>query len=206
MKHTGYKMLIVGLTGNIAAGKTTAAGMFSRLGAEVIDVDKLGHELLRSGGMVWKRIIIKFGKKILNSNQSINRKKLGEIVFADSKNLKRLNAVIHPSLIRKIKEEISRLQKKRKKGVIIIDGALLVELSIFKISDCLILVKVDKADQIKRLRKSQRHLKGDEIIKRIKAQVSQEKKIKLADYIINNSGTLELMKRQVKKIWEKLTD
>ncbi len=200
-------MLIVGLTGNIAAGKTTAAGMFNRLGAEIIDVDKLGHKLLRPGGIVWKRIISHFGEEILNSNQCINRGRLGKIVFADSKNLKRLNAIVHPFLIRKVKEENSRLQKRKKKGVIIIDGALLVELKpLFKILDRLILLKINQASQIKRLRKSQGRLKGNEIIQRVKAQVPQEKKIKLADYVINNSGPLSATKRQVKEIWEKLTN
>ena len=200
-------MLVVGLTGNIAAGKTTAAGMFSRLGAEIIDVDKLGHKLLRPGNVVWKRIISNFGEEILNSNQCINRRRLGKIVFDDSKNLKRLNAIVHPFLIREVKKENSRLQKKKKDGVVIIDGALLVELKpLFEILDRLILLKINQAVQIKRLRKSQGRLKGNEIMQRIKAQAPQEGKIKLADYVIDNSGSLSAAKRQVKEIWKKLTE
>ena len=197
-------MLIVGLTGNIASGKTTVAKIFRHLGAKIIDVDKLGHKLLHPEELIWKKVIDSFGKEILESEQSINRKRLGKIVFKDSRKLKRLNAIVHPPLIRRVKEEITRL-KKEKKGIIIIDAALLIEMSpLSKIVNRLILVKINKETQIKRLIKINRHFTRDEVIHRIRSQIPQEKKIQLADYVIDNSGTRKETERQAKKIWEKL--
>jgi len=197
-------MLVIGLTGNIASGKTTVAKMFRHLGAEIIDVDKLGHKLLLPEELTWKKVIDSFGKEIMDSHQRINRKRLGQIVFEDSKKLKRLNAIIHPLLIQRVKKEIARL-KKEKKWIVIIDAALLIEMSpLFKIVNSLILVKIDKESQMKRLIKSNRRLTRDDVINRIKLQVPQEKKIKLADYVIDNSGTLKKTERQVKKIWKEL--
>ncbi len=198
-------MLIVGLTGNIASGKTTIARFFRQLGAAIIDVDRLGHKLLSPGELVWKRIGKSFGNGILNDNQAINRKRLGKIVFADFKKLEQLNAIIHPFLIQKVKEESRRLKRKLKEGVVIIDGALLIEMKpLERILDYLILVKIDRRSQIKRLAKSQSGLRQGEILKRIKAQLPQREKIKWADFIIDNSGSLLETKKQVKKIWKKL--
>ncbi len=195
-------MLIIGLTGNIGSGKSTVAKMFHRLGAAVIDVDKLAHKLLSPGSLAWKEVVTIFGRRILNADQKINRQRLGRIVFDNQQRLKKLNKVIHPHLVHQVENEVSRL-KRNKKEIIIIEAALVIEIEpLFKMIDYLIMIKIDRKNQISRLKKNKKHLTRDEIVKRIKSQMPQQEKIKLADFVINNTGSLQSTQKQVKKIWD----
>ena len=197
-------MLIVGLTGNMASGKSTVAGMFRRLGAKIVDVDKIGHEILKKEKAVQKQLLSSLGKEILNRG-SINRKKLGKIAFTNLKNVKRLNRIIHPFLIRVLKEKISQYRKIDKEEIIIIDGALLLELKgISELLDGLILVKIDQTVQMQRLKKSKPWIGKSEIKQRLESQLSQKEKIKLADCFIDNSRKIQETEKQVERIWQKL--
>lgn len=197
--------MIVGLTGGIVSGKSTVAKMFRDLGTKIIDADKLGHKVILPHKPAWEKIVKLFGKELLREDLSIDRKKLGEIVFGDQRLLKKLNEITHPEIIKLIKEEIKLIKKKKdkKEDILIIDAALIYEAKIDNLMDKIIVVYVEEDEQIKRLKKRD-NLSAEEALKRIKSQMSINKKIKFADYIIDNSNSLDKTREQVEKIWQDL--
>lgn len=176
--------MIIALTGKLGSGKTTVANIFKGLGANIIDADKLGHELLMKES-VKEKLIESFGDEILEEN-SISRKKLAKKVFNDLDNLKILNSIIHPLLKQRIREKI-------KHGLNVIDVALYYKLDMEDISDKTILVDCSEDKVLKRIN-------NIGLLSRRKFQ----KEIKNPDYIIDNNGTLEDTKEQVLKIWGEL--
>jgi len=197
--------LIVGLTGGIVGGKSTVASMFKDLGAETIDADILGHSVILPYKPAYKKITRLFGKDILQFDLTIDREKLGKIVFANQTCLKKLNEITHPEIIELIKKEIS-LAKQRthnQKKILIIDAALIYEAEIDGLMDEIIVVYIDEDEQIKRLAR-RNNLSKDEALQRIKSQMPMKEKVKLADYVIDNSRSLNKTKKQVEKIWLKL--
>ena len=199
--------LIVGLTGGIVCGKSTVAKMFKDLGAKIIDADKLGHKVILPHKSAWEKIVKLFGKELLKEDLSIDRKKLGEIVFDEQRLLKKLNEITHPEIIKLIKKKISLVKnktcKKGKEEILIIDAALIYEAKIDNLMDKIIVVYIKEDEQIKRLKKRD-NLSAEEALKRIKSQMSINEKIKFADYIIDNSNSLDKTKKQVEKIWKNL--
>ncbi|MEA2087905.1 MAG: dephospho-CoA kinase, partial [Candidatus Caldatribacteriota bacterium] len=194
--------LIVGLTGGIVGGKSTVASMFKNLGAKIIDADKLGHSVILPNKPVWKKIVKIFGKDILQNDLTIDREKLGKIVFANQILLKKLNEITHPEITKIIKKEINLGKNKthNQKKIIIIDAALIYEAKIDGLMDKIIVVYIDEDEQIKRLIK-RNNLSKDEALQRIKSQMPIEEKIKMADYVIDNSSSLDKTREQVEKIW-----
>jgi dephospho-CoA kinase len=197
--------LIIGLTGGIVSGKSTVARMFKDLGAKIVDADKLGHKVILPQGAAWKRIIKIFGKDILQKDQTINREKLGKIVFANQNLLKKLNKITHPEIIKLIKKEISLAKddSKEEKKILIIDAALIYETKIDRLMDKIIVVYLDEEEQLKRLIK-RNNLSEKEALQKIKSQIPLKEKIEIADYVIDNSNSLDKTREQVKKIWENL--
>lgn len=201
--------MIIGLTGGIGSGKSTVARMFQELGAEILDVDKIGHQTILPYTPAWKKIVALFGKEILQKDQRIDREKLGQIVFDDYRLLKKLNAITHPEIIKLVKEKINQIKSKNSKkdsdkSILIIDAALIFEAKIASLMDRIIVVYVKEEEQIRRL-SLRSHLSQGEILKRIRAQIPQEKKIRIADYIIDNNYSLDNTREQVRKIWAELT-
>lgn len=201
--------MIIGLTGGIGSGKSTVARMFQELGAEILDVDKIGHQTILPYTPAWKKIVALFGKEILQKDQRIDREKLGQIVFDDYRLLKKLNAITHPEIIKLVKEKINQIKSKNSKkdsdkSILIIDAALIFEAKIASLMDRIIVVYVKEEEQIRRL-SLRSHLSQGEILKRIRAQIPQEKKIRIADYIIDNNYSLDNTREQVRKIWTELT-
>lgn len=196
-------VLIIGLTGGIVSGKSTVARMFKDLGAKIVDADKLGHKVILPQETAWKRIIKIFGKDILQKDQTINRKKLGKIVFANQNLLKKLNKITHPEIIKLIKKEISlaKNDSKEEKNILIIDAALIYETKIDRLMDKIIVVYLDEEEQLKRLIK-RNNLSEKEALQKIKSQIPLKEKIEIADYVIDNSNSLDKTREQVKKIWE----
>ncbi|MCM8771058.1 MAG: dephospho-CoA kinase [Candidatus Omnitrophica bacterium] len=191
----------IGLTGSWGTGKTTVAGMFKRLGAKVIDADKIAHRLIQPHTLIYQKLISVFGKKILKKNcTAIDRKKLARIVFSKKTFLTKLNKIIHPEVIRTIKERI----KKDKSKIIILDAPLLIETGLDEIVDKLIVVKTSRDKQINRL-KEKTGLSKKEISKRISYQLPLSYKIKKADFVIDNNGRREDTFVQVRQIWDKLS-
>lgn len=197
--------LIVGLTGGIVGGKSTVASMFRDLGAKIIDADILGHSVILPYKPAWKKIVKLFGEDILRKDLTINREKLGKIVFADQALLKKLNEITHPEIIKLIKKEINLARDKthNQEKILIIDAALIYEAKIDRLMDKIIVVYIDEDEQIKRLIK-RNNLSKDEASQRVKSQIPMKEKIKMADYVIDNNDTLDKTKKQVETIWGKL--
>jgi dephospho-CoA kinase len=179
--------LVLGVTGSFASGKSSVARILKGRGVEIIDADKLAHACLRPGHSCHRRIKAHFG--------ATGRKKLGEIVFNDRSELKKLNSIIHPEVIRQIKSRIARSRAE----IIILDAPLLIEAGLKNIVDKLIVVSITGKERIKRLR-LRSGLKSSQIMKRLKAQIPLSAKLRAADFIIDNSGTLDETRKQVRKI------
>lgn len=193
------KKIILGLTGGFGSGKTSVASILRSYGAEIIDADTIAHNCYRPASSAYKKIINIFGRDILGRDKKIGRKKLGSKVFTDKRLLKKLNSIIHPRVKGIIRDKIRRAKRK----VVVIDAPLLIETGLHGIVDKLIVVKVSKLEQLKRIKKRDALSRG-QILKRIKAQVPLRCKVRLADFIIDNSGRKEETKRQVKNIWREL--
>ena len=193
------KKIILGVTGSFGSGKTTVAGFFKTFGAEVIDADKLAHERIAPKGKCYKRIIAAFSEQILRSDETIDRSKLSGMVFDNKKLLKKLNKIVHPEVIREIKKRI----KKSKTKIIVLDVPLLIESGLEKLVDKLIVVKINRNEQIKRI-KNKTSLSEKDILKRINSQIPLRVKERLADFVIDNSATAGITKEQVKTIWRSL--
>jgi len=198
-------VLIVGLTGGIVGGKSTVASMLKDLGVKIVDADKLGHSVILPHRPAWKKIIRLFGKDFLRKDLTIDREKLGKIVFANQTLLKKLNEITHPEIIKLIKKEINLAKNKTysQEKVLIIDAALIYEAKIDRLMDKIIVVYIDEDEQVKRLIR-RNNLSKEEALHRIKSQMSTKEKVKMADYIIDNSSSLDKTKKQVEKIWKNL--
>jgi len=187
--------MIIGITGVFGSGKTKVAELFAKYGYKHINADKIGHELLNKK-QIKNKAKKEFGKSILTKNK-IDRKKLKKIVFYNDKKLIKLNKIIHPFIIKEIKNKV----KKNKN--IVVDGALLIEAKALNLVDKLIVVKINKKEQLKRILEKKKYNKK-EINNIIRSQLSQKEKLKYADKIIDNSKSLINTKKQVKKIINEL--
>ena len=194
--------MIIGITGSIGSGKTTAAKIFSRHHFIRIDVDGIGHNIIKKNSTAYRKILKAFRNKILDKNKSIDRKKLGDIVFNDNKKLKKLNSITHPIIIHEIKNQIKKIKEKcGNKTKIIIDAPLLLETKAKNLADKIVVVKSDRANILKRL--SKRYPK-EKIEKILNAQMPLDEKLKYADFVIENSGSLRYLEKQVDYIIKKL--
>ena len=186
---------VLGVTGNIACGKSTVAGMFKTKDCLLIDADALGRRLLVKNRGIYKKIIGIFGREILKRDNAIDRNKLGKKVFADKAALIKLNRIMHPPLIREIKRQIKNSDKK----IIILDAALIIEAGLRKMVDKLVVVKAKREQQI--LRKVKSGVFGrEDVAMRMKSQISQNAKLRFADFIIDNSGQISKTRKQVFEI------
>ena len=195
---------IIGLTGNIASGKTTVGEMFEKLGAKVIDADRVARSVVEPQKPAWKEIVDTFGSGVLNSEGTVDREKLGNIVFNNEDKRALLNEITHP----RIAQEITELIESERKGgtrIIIIEAALIVEKDgwLKEVIDGLIVVTADEESRIERLMSRNGYSK-DEALARINAQMQSAEKEKHGDFIIDNSGSPEATESQVICIWEKI--
>jgi dephospho-CoA kinase len=193
----------IGLTGGIASGKSTVARMFKGLGAELIDADRIAHQVIKKGTGAYKKIIKKFGKVCLDQKGEINRKYLGEMIFNDPEKRRVLNAIVHPDVFKKEKEEERKISKKNRNAIIIYDIPLLIETGSHLKMDKVILVHVKREKQIERLMNRNR-LTREESLKRVRAQFPFYQKKKLADYLINGDIAGGGTEKRVKNIFEKI--
>ncbi|MDD5167113.1 MAG: dephospho-CoA kinase [Candidatus Omnitrophica bacterium] len=191
--------IILGLTGSFGSGKSTVARMFRGYGARVIDADSLAHQFIRPGTNGYNKIIAFFGRGILKKNKDIDRRKLAAVVFNDKRALKKLNGIIHPGVIKCIKDEIRNSRER----IIVLDAPLLIEAGLERMVDKLIVVKLERKLQVRRIREKT-SLKKTDILKRIECQIPLSQKVRLADFIIDNNGTIKETKKQVALIRRKL--
>jgi dephospho-CoA kinase len=181
---------VIGLTGPIGAGKDTVAKILKRRGAYIIEADSLAHKLYAGQTPLWHELVKTFGSKILMRGGKINRKKLGEIVFSDKKKLKQLNEIVHPALKKAVIEEIKlRTPNSQLRTLIVINAAVLKEIGLLNLVDQVWLVTAPQGLRLKRL--IGKGLPAQEAKRRINVQSSGREYVKIADVVINNTGTLK---------------
>jgi dephospho-CoA kinase len=197
-------MKIIGLTGGIGSGKSTAAHILAEFGAKVIDADKVAHEVFNPGTEGLQQVVETFGKRVLDTNGEIDRKKLGDIVFNNPTALSTLNEIIHP---RAYELTRSRLEEFRKQGVevVVLEVILLVEAGWDHLADEIWVTVATEDTVVKRLQESRR-LTKEEILTRIHAQTPNEERIKYADVIIENDGSYEELKKKLSELWSRVRE
>ncbi len=181
-------MVLVGLTGGIATGKSTVARMFRRCGAVVIDADELAREVVQTGKPAWRAIVKAFGRTVLKPDGTLNRHALGRIAFGNRTNLRRLERIIHPRVAQEQARLTRQAAQRDSEAVVIYDVPLLFEAGIDKRVDKIIVVTADRKTQIARLKKRNR-LTRAEAVRRIRSQMPLTKKVRMADYVLR--GTLK---------------
>lgn len=198
-------MKIYGLTGNIGTGKSTVAGILERFGAKIIDADKIARDVVKPGKPAWKQIVGHFGRNILNPDRTVNRKKLGKIVFADKNELERLNSFTHPHILEKINESISEY-KEDGTEITIIEAALLNrESPLGRKLDGIIAVTAENEIKLERII-TRDQISRNEALSRLRSQVSEDEKVKDSDFVLNNSSDIKQLEKQVATLWRSLTD
>lgn len=197
-------MKIVGLTGGIGSGKTTVAGMLVERGARLIDADLLARVVVEPGRPAYNDIVEEFGEAALNPDKTINRERLGEIVFADREKRERLNKITHPRIGEELLKQIRKFQEEGAK-VTIFDAALLLETPATSWIKPVIVVAAGDEVKIERILARDGLARG-EVENRIKSQWSDEQRIEKADFVINNSGDLASLEGQVDEVWGKIME
>jgi dephospho-CoA kinase len=197
------KFLLVGLTGGIASGKSTVSRLFRDLGCLIIDADLLAREVVEPGRPAYEKIVAEFGKGILDAEGYIDRKRLGALVFADSEKRKRLESFTHPEIMARRAGILTELEADGFDGVVIVDAALLIETGGAKSVDRLVVVYVDHETQRERLT-TRDEVSPAEAERKIRSQMSLDEKVKLAHYVVDNSGSREATAEQVAKIHQAL--
>jgi len=195
----GPRPYCIGLTGNIATGKTTAGRMLAMLGAELIDADQVAHRVMGPDGEAYEGVARAFGTQILAPDGTIDRRKLGALVFADPAALRRLESLVHPAVTARIRAQVYRSAA----PVVVIEAIKLLESDLAALCDEIWVTTCPQALQLKRLMET-RGLSREEAELRILAQPPQEEKLAVADVVIDTSGTLEETRRQVLRAWEAL--
>ena len=196
-------MLIVGITGSLSTGKSTASSLFARKGAKVLDADRIAHKLMEPRKACFRKVVKAFGPSILKGGH-IDRQKIAKVVFEDKRKLRALEQIIHPAVAQEIKREIRRYQKSKQRGVLIIEVPLLFEAGLDRLMDVVVVVKASRTQQIARARERS-GISQQEALRRIKAQMPLNQKIQRADIIIDNGGSPFKTKKQVDRIWLKLS-
>lgn len=190
---------LIGLTGNIATGKTEVAQMLAELGAKVIDADKVAHEVMRPGGPAYDAVMEAFGLAVRASDGTVDRAKLGAIVFRDAAAMQRLEAVVHPAVI----AEVDRRIAQEPGDIVVVEAIKLIEAGMHRTYDTLWVVIAPRSLQIARL-VAARGLTEEEAALRVDAQPPQEEKAALADVVIANDGDLDQLRRRVEEAWRQL--
>jgi len=196
-------MRSIGLIGGIGSGKTTVAKLLQDLGAQVIHADAVGHDVYAPQTPGWHALIDAFGATILAPDRSIDRKKLGAIVFADSTQLQRLNAIVHPLIGTEIRRRVEALRIGGFTAPIVIEAAILVEAGWLALVDEVWLVAASHSAVAERLQ-AQRGLSAEEVRRRVDAQLSDDERRRHAQVVIANTGSIEELRSQVAKAWEAL--
>ena len=196
-------MVVIGVTGGIGTGKSTVAAMFKRLGAVVLDADVMAHRVMEPRRVAWRQIVKTFGEHLLNEDQTINRQALARRVFTDAKSRRRLEAIVHPRVMRQMWQQVRRLHRAGRVKAVVLDVPLLVEVGAHHRVDALVVVSVSRKRQRERLKK--RHGWSDEEISaRMGAQWGVSAKVALADHVVDNANGVDATRTQVKRIWNQL--
>jgi len=195
-------MLRVGLTGGIACGKSTVSGMLRDHDCQVLAADPLGHELLEPGQAAYEEVVREFGKDVLAESGRVDRKKLGAVVFADPAKRAKLNWILHPKILDVIRQWFKALDRPGGPEFAVLEAALIYEAAVNKELNRVVVCWCEPEQQLERL--ETRGLTSEEARRRVAAQMPVEEKKRLADEVIDCSGSLEETERQVVRLIEKL--
>ncbi|HBP89764.1 MAG TPA: dephospho-CoA kinase [Nitrospiraceae bacterium] len=193
-------MVVIGLTGGLASGKTTVANMFQELGARVIDADVLARAVVRPGKPAWRDIVKEFGTQVLARDQSINRQALAEIVFKSPKKLHVLQTIVHPRVAREQAKQVKIIQHDTPDAVIIYDAALLLEAKAQKRMDHVVVVTADRATQLARACRRDGLTKA-QALRRIKQQLPIRQKLDYADAVLDGTWPRAQLRRAVQSLY-----
>jgi dephospho-CoA kinase len=198
---------IIGLTGGIGSGKSTVAAMLAELGAIVIDADKVGHEVYLPGTEGFRRVVEAFGRDVVGSDGTIDRRILGARVFGDLASLKRLNALVHPLIGDEIRTRLQAAVGSADQGgtrrPIVVEAAIMMEAG-WRFFDRIWVVVVTPETAVTRVVAS-RGLSRDDVERRIAAQMTNAERERIADLVIRNDGTLDVLRAQVEAAWRALS-
>jgi dephospho-CoA kinase len=196
-------MLIVGLTGGVASGKTTVSKVFEEEGAYLIDTDQIARELVQPCSPAYHEIIKVFGKEILEEDGTLHRKRLASRIFSDPDQRRSLNRILHPRIKEEMDRRIKGISKRAPEMIVVVDAPLLVETGIHRKMDKVVVITSREDQQIKRLR-AREGLSPEEARKIISSQMALEEKVKIADFVIQNEGSLGEAIRQTRKVFQEL--
>ena len=197
-------MFVVGLTGGIASGKSVVSEILRKLGAQVIDADELSREVMVPHTKCWKEVVTSYGREILREDLTIDREKLANSVFNNTEQLDKLNRIVHPEIMKRIDERLRDIGLKYPQAIVIVDAALLVETGAYKSYDKLIVVYVSEETQLERLI-NRDGMSREEAKNRIILQLPLSEKLKAADYIIENEGSLVRTRENAGKVFKELS-
>ena len=195
-------MVVIGVTGNIGSGKSTVCQILAKLGAAVIDADRLSHEAYEPHSQSWQRIVATFGKDILKSDEEIDRQKLAQVVFSNPTALTRLNHIVHPKAYSMAKERIATYRRQGLRAVAL-EAALLIEAKWTGLVDQVWLVVASEATVIHRLKEG-KATNQSEVLARLKSQMPAEEKTKYADEVVYNDGDLNQLEARLTQLWTEL--
>ena len=204
-------MLKVGLTGGIASGKSVIGEMFVALGAHLVQADRIAHSLMQPGEAVYNDVVRHFGREILNPDMTVNRARLAEMAFGSGapreSRVADLNRIVHPAVIRSQDEWMQAVGQQDPHAVAIVEAALLLEAGAAGHFDRIVVVTCNEEQRAARFAARQKidiESARKEVVRRMAAQLSDEEKIKVADFVIDNSGSLGNTREQVQQVWDKL--
>jgi dephospho-CoA kinase len=208
-------MLKVGLTGGIASGKSVVGEMFVALGAHLVQADRIAHSLMQPGEPVYNEVVRHFGREVLHPDGSINRAKLAEAAFGSdggaedqrTTRIEELNRIVHPVVIRSQDEWMQEMGRQDPHAVAIVEAALILEAGAREHFDRLVFVTCNAEQRAARFaarQKTDLEAARQEVERRMAAQLPDQEKVKAADYVIDNSGSLEHTRSQVQKVWKHL--
>lgn len=200
----GGNTLVLGITGNIASGKSTVSKELARRGAVVVDADQLAREVVAAGSFALRKIVDAFGREILNNRGELDRDKLGQMVFADVKVRAMLNRIVHPEIAKRSAERLQELKQRNDIPLIVYEAPLLFEVGAESRVDKVLVVKINPEEQLKRLQVRD-GLSEFAAQQRMVAQMPQREKIKRADFVVDNSGSIEQTLKQVDLLWPQLS-
>lgn len=198
-------MLSVGLTGSIAVGKSFVCGVFEKLGAHVMDADKIARDVVGKGTDGLKLVVRHFGKEIVNSDGELDRGKLASIVFSDEHKRQLLNSIVHPLVIKEQDRWLRETAKKHPDAICIVEAALMIESGGFSRFDKLIVVWCDPEIQLERLI-VRNGLSRADALRRIRSQMPQEEKMGYADILIDTSEGFDAVRKRTKQVFQHLAD
>ncbi|MGZ3534078.1 MAG: dephospho-CoA kinase [Thermodesulfobacteriota bacterium] len=196
-------MLIVGLTGGVASGKTAVSGVLKEEGAYIIDADQIARELVQPHQPAWNELVRTFGEEILQEDGSIDRKKLADRVFADPNQRKLLNQILHPLITEEMDRRTKEIGQKNPQAIVVIDAPLLIEVGYHRQVDKVMVVTSTQAQQFERL-KARDGINFEEALRILSSQMPIEEKVKLADFVIRNEGSLAEVRERTKEVFQEL--